>query len=86
MVPVDEGEMTALYNEPKTLVHAFKCTGQVGLTALQWFDTLIVAEFEQAGIGREMDGSPRPECFDGSRTPVIETEVMPATRRPLALR
>ena len=54
MVPVDEGEMTALYNEPKTLVHAFKCTGQVGLTALQWFDTLIVAEFEQAGIGREM--------------------------------
>jgi hypothetical protein len=56
MVPVDEGVMTmALCNEPKILVHALKSAGQVGLTALHVLRHAFGAEFERAGIGREMD-------------------------------
>jgi hypothetical protein len=61
MVPVDEGDgqtaqMTmALYNEPKILVHAFKSTGQVGLTALHVLRYAFGAEFERAGISRKME-------------------------------
>jgi hypothetical protein len=60
-IPLYEGDgklslMTmALYNEPKILVHAFKCTGQVGLTALHVFQYAFGAEFEQSGIARKME-------------------------------
>jgi hypothetical protein len=61
MVPVDEGDgptgqMTmALYNEPKILVHAFKSTGQVGLTALHLLQYAFGPEFQRAGIACEME-------------------------------
>jgi hypothetical protein len=44
----------ALYNEPKIL-HAFKSTGQTGLTALHVLRYAFDTEFERAGIGREME-------------------------------
>ena len=60
-IPLDEGDgqpslMTmALYNEPKILVHALKSAGQVGLTALHVLQYAFGAEFERAGIAREME-------------------------------
>jgi hypothetical protein len=56
MVSLDEGEMTmALFNEPKILVNTFITTGEVGLTALHVLRYAFGAEFEQAGIEREME-------------------------------
>jgi hypothetical protein len=45
----------ALYNEPTILVHAFKSTGQAGLTALHVLRYAFGAEFERAGISLEME-------------------------------
>ena len=61
MVPLDEengqaGLMTmALLNEPRILVHGFKSTGQVGLTALHVLRYAFGAEFERGGIAREIE-------------------------------
>jgi hypothetical protein len=45
----------AISNEPKIIVHALKCTAQVGLTALCVLQHVFKAKFELLGIRQEID-------------------------------
>ena len=48
-------EVLAISKEPKIVVHALKCTAQVGLTALCVLQHVFKEKFESLGIRQEID-------------------------------
>ncbi len=45
----------AISSEPKIVVHALKCTAQVGLTALCVLQHVFKEKFELLGVRQEID-------------------------------